>query len=580
MARRLLSGNEALAYGAWAAGLKVAAAYPGTPSTEVLETLARFPEVRAEWSTNEKVAYEVAYGAALGGVRSLVAMKHVGLNVAADPFFSSAYAGVNAGFVVIVADDPGMHSSQNEQDSRRHAKAARVPVLEPSDPAEAYLFVQRAFEISERFDLPVMVRMTTRVSHGKGVVEPGERQEVPPREYRKDMHKYVMVPANARVRHRILEEEKLPALRRFSDTLDLHRLEPGDPEKLAFVTSGVAYHYVREVFPDHAVLKLGLSWPLPERLLAEFFGTYPRVMVVEEGDPVIEEELKALGYSVEGKNRLPRYGEMDPSLLRARILGSELPHPEPRKAVSRPPALCPGCPYTGVFWSLSLLKKPVMGDIGCYTLGALPPFQAMDTTIDMGASIPMAFGMEKAGRQAVAVIGDSTFFHSGVAGLIDLVYNRGHSTVIILENNTTGMTGHQGHPGSGKALQDHGHRVDVEQLVRAIGVEHVQVVDPHDLKATKRAISEAIRHEGPSVVIARRPCALIPEGRELYREEPVRWIDPEVCVGARCHSCLRVGCPAISVDKETGKPYIVDFLCVGCGVCEQTCPYDAIHPVD
>ena len=571
--RELLSGNESIAIGAWEAGVKVATAYPGTPSTEILETIARFKEVKAEWSTNEKVAYEVAYGSSVAGVRSMVSMKHVGLNVAADPLFTSAYAGVNAGFAVVVADDPGMHSSQNEQDSRRHAKAARIPVFEPSDPQEAHDLIKHAFEFSEQWDIPVMVRLTTRVSHTRAPVQIGERVSIPPKGFERDWRKYVMIPANARQRHKILEEKIQKMTEKISDYNWAYRFERGNSD-LAFITSGIAYLYLKDAFPNATVLKLNISYPLPIRVIAEFFKEYKNVFVVEEGDPVIEEELARLGYKVKGKPPLPRYGELSADVL-LEALGIKNPDGKPPvSAPLRPPALCPGCPHTGVFWALSLLKKSVMGDIGCYTLGALPPYQAMHTTIDMGASITMAFGAEKAGEDTVAVIGDSTFFHSGITGLIDIVHNNGNTTVIILDNRTTGMTGHQDHPGTGKTPQGEGHEIDIETLVKAIGVKHVVTIDPHDLKRTKRAIQEAIRYPGPSVVISKRPCALIPEGRTLYKDNPIYHVDAEKCVGEKCYSCLRVGCPAITVDS--GKAFIQATLCVGCGVCEQVCPYDAI----
>ncbi len=570
--RQFLSGNEALARGAWEAGVVVASAYPGTPSTEVLETLATFTDVKAEWSTNEKVAFEVAYGAAIGGVRALVSMKHVGLNVAADPLFTSAYAGVNAGFVIVVADDPGMYSSQNEQDSRHYARAARIPVLEPADPQEAHDFVLRAFELSEQWDLPVMIRLTTRVAHTRAPVVLGPRKSIAKRPFQKDWRKYVMIPANARRRHILLEEK----IARFRETIE------GSPwvdvwkkdGPVGVIVSGVAARYVQEVAPHFSLLKLNLSWPVPIQVIRSFAASFQKIFVVEEGDPFLETELRATGLPVHGKEVFPKTGELTPEIVRQGLLGTTLPHLQPMEVPGRPPALCTGCPHTGVFWALSLLKVPVTGDIGCYTLGALPPYQAMHTTIDMGASIPMAWGMEKAGERAVAVIGDSTFFHSGIPGLIDLVYNQGHGTVIILDNRTTGMTGHQGHPGTGQTPQGKGKEIDIEAVVRAIGVDHVWTVDPHDLKATKRAIQQALQTSEPSVVIARRPCALLPEGRALYRENPHRFVEVEKCVGERCFSCLRIGCPAITVRE--GRAWIDAVLCVGCGVCEQVCPYGAI----
>ncbi len=583
MTKLLLSGNEAAAHGAYEAGVHVAAAYPGTPSTEILETIAKFPEVDAEWSPNEKVAFEVALGAAIAGARAMVSMKHVGLNVAADPFFSASYTGVNGGLVVITADDPGMHSSQNEQDNRRYGKFAKVPVIEPSDPQEVYEFIQKAFDISEEFDTPVLFRLTTRISHTKGVVvASGERKEVPVKPYKKDIEKYVIIPSHARKRHYVVEE-RTEKLREFANRTELNRIEWRDTD-LGIITDSVAYQYAREVFPNASILKLGLVWPFPVELAREFRDKVKRLYVIEELEPFIEEELRFYGIHVDvGKDKVPMIEELTPSRVRVALTGVELPHPEPQKSVIRPPALCPGCPHTGVFFNLAKLRAHVTGDIGCYTLGVLPPLSAMDTTICMGASVGNAFGFEKAqgkkfAKKTVGVIGDSTFLHNGITGLIDIVYNKGISTIVILDNRTTAMTGHQPHPATGKTAKgEETQSIDFEKLVRAIGINHVTKVDPHDLKATYKALKNAMEAEEPAVVIAERACALLPEERKAAAKRPKKYIDAEACRGDKCHLCLRLGCPAIGVDENL-KAKIDPLLCVGCELCIQTCPFDAIHP--
>jgi len=575
----ILSGNEAVARGAWEAGVKIATAYPGTPSTEILENAAKYEEIDAQWSPNEKVAFEVALGAAIAGARSMVSMKHVGLNVAADPFFSSSYTGVNAGFVVISCDDPGMHSSQNEQDNRRYAKFAKVPVIEPSDSQEAHDFIKKAFEISEKFDTPVLFRMTTRLSHTKTVVEIGERIEVPLKDYKKTPEKYIILPAHARKRH-VVVEERIKALRAYASKCELNRMEINDTS-LGIVTSGISYQYAKEVFPDASFLKLGLSWPFPEELFREFYEKVDKVIVIEENEPFLEEEIKFLGYAdVEGKKYIPLCGELNPGIVRRGVLGEELPHPEEVKSVKRPPALCPGCPHTGIFYNLWRLKLNVTGDIGCYTLGALPPYNAMDTTICMGASIPNAFGFEKArgkdfAKKTVAVIGDSTFLHTGIPGLMDIVYNRGISTVIIMDNRITAMTGHQDHPGTGRTAKGEPTvQIDMAEVVKALGVKKVYKVDPHKLRETRNVIREAIASDEPAVIISERPCALLPEERKQHAKRPKRKVDPEKCKGEKCLGCIKLGCPAISM-KE-GKAYISPLLCVGCDLCIQVCPFGAI----
>ncbi|MEO0275280.1 MAG: indolepyruvate ferredoxin oxidoreductase subunit alpha [candidate division WOR-3 bacterium] len=575
----LLSGNEALARGAWEAGLKVACAYPGTPSTEILENLAKYPEIDAEWSPNEKVAFEVAFGAAIAGARSIVSMKHVGLNVAADPFFSSAYTGVKGGFVIVTCDDPGMHSSQNEQDNRRYAKFAKVPLIEPSDAQEAHDFVKIAFEISEEFEIPVLFRMTTRISHTKGVVKVGEREEVPLKNYSKNIQQFVVLPAHAKIRHSILEE-KLLKLKRFSSETSLNRIEKGKNE-FGIVTSGISYNYAKEVFPEAWILKLGMPFPFPEELFKEFIKNVKKVIVVEENEPFIEEEIKILGYNVEGKKYIPLCDELSPEIVRKSLKNEELPHPEPLKSVRRPPQLCPGCPHTGVFYTLSKLKAVVTGDIGCYTLGALPPHNAMDTCICMGASIGNAFGFEKAlgkkfSKRLVAVIGDSTFIHSGITGLIDIAYNKGSVTVIILDNRTTAMTGHQNHPGTGiTAKGEKTKEINLVELARACGIEEVYEINPYDLKNTLKTIKNAMESEKPAVVISKAPCALLKEARERFKREKKRKVIEEKCLGEKCKACIRLGCPAISM--VNGKAFISSLLCVGCGLCSQVCPVEAIE---
>jgi indolepyruvate ferredoxin oxidoreductase alpha subunit len=570
-------GNEAIAQGAWEAGATVAAAYPGTPSTEILEFFARYPQVYAEWAPNEKVALEVGAGASLGGARTLVAMKHVGVNVAADPLFTLSYTGVNAGLVLISADDPGMHSSQNEQDNRGYGRFAKLPVLEPSDSQEARDFVKLAFELSERFDTPVMVRLTTRIAHSQSLVEVGEREAVELKPYAKDAAKYVMLPGNARLRH-LEVEKRMAALREFADDTALNRIEWGTRER-GIVTSGAAYQYVREVMPDASVLKLGLVNPLPERLVREFAAGVGELVVVEELEPVIEEQLRAWGLAARGKDLLPRTGEFSPELLAERLLGRA---PTPAYSVSavippRPPLMCPGCPHRGVFYTLGRMHLTVCGDIGCYTLGALKPLAAMDTTICMGASIGAALGMEKArgpewAQKTVAVIGDSTFVHSGITPLIDVVYNGGATTVLILDNGTTAMTGHQQHPATGRTLAGaEAPRLDLEQVCRAVGVRRVRQVDPLDLAGVEAALKEELAVREPSVIIARRPCALLPEaalGQRTFR------IDPDKCKG--CKLCVRLGCTGVSWDEETRLASINPDLCVGCGLCLQVCKLDAV----
>ena len=543
---RLLSGNEAIARGAYEAGVKVAAAYPGTPSTEILEYLAEYEGPHAEWAPNEKVAVEVALGASMAGARAMAVMKHVGVNVAADPIFTASYTGVKGGLVIVTADDPEMHSSQNEQDNRHYAIAAKIPMLEPSDSAEAKAYTRLAFSLSERFDVPVFLRTTTRVSHATGAVVLGDVEPpAVPLGFVEEPAKWVMLPVNARKRH-VLVEARMRALREFAETFEGNRIEWGD-RSLGIITAGVAYQYVREAFPDASVLKLGLAHPLPERLVRAFAAGVKRLIVVEELDPIIETHVKALGIPVEGKDRIPLLGELNPRIVRQAISGEAAPVRELAIVPNRPPKLCAGCPHRSLFFALNKCKVTVTGDIGCYTLSALPPLKSMDTCVCMGASIGTAFGMERALGEAargkvVAVIGDSTFVHSGITGLINVVYNRGFSTVIILDNGTTAMTGAQDHPGTGKTLQaEPAHRLDLAALCRAIGVEHVYTVNPHDQETTEAVLRREINRDAPSVVIARASCVLLPEHRAERR--PALEVVEELCNG--CKACGKLGCPAI-----------------------------------
>jgi len=567
----LLSGNEAVARGAYEAGARFAAAYPGTPSTEILEEIASsYPDIYSEWSVNEKVALEVAIGASLGGIRALVAMKHVGLNVAADPLMTSSYTGVNGGLVIVSADDPGMHSSQNEQDNRFYAKFANVPMLEPADSQEAKDFTRMAFDISEEFDTPVIIRMTTRICHGRSRVELGERMEPGPVGYAKDERKYVMIPAYARARHTEVEKRRL-RLERFSESTELNRVEFNDVS-IGIISSGVAYQYAREVYPEASFLKLGVTNPLPRGKIMEFAGRVKRLIVVEELEPFLEDQIRALGVDVIGKEKVPRVGELSPELLRSALEGHGSPSPV-SDIPPRPPVMCPGCPHRGVFHVLRKLKMIVTGDIGCYTLSVLPPLRTMDTCICMGASIGAALGLERAlgdesSRRTVAVLGDSTFVHSGITGLVNAVYNRSNSTVIILDNRTTAMTGHQDNPGTGRTLRgERTKRLDFIRLSKAIGVKNVYKVDPYDLAETEDAIREATSRPGASVVVAERECALLSRAGSGTSE-----VDSELCVG--CGLCLKLGCPAIGSDGDKAK--IDPILCYGCGVCSQVCPKGAI----
>ena len=571
----LLSGNEAIARGAWEAGVTIGVGYPGTPSTETLETFVKLPDVYAEWAPNEKVALEVAAGVSLGGARVLVTMKHVGLNVAADPLFTLAYTGVRGGLVILVADDPGMHSSQNEQDTRNYARFARVPVLEPADSNEALAFTKQAFEISERFDIPVIVRSTTRISHSKGLVELHDRvTPTVPGEYESDPAKWVMMPAMAR-RRRLDLDDRISALSEFAEDTPLNRVEVGDTS-VGIVTSGVCYEYVREALPEASVFKVGVGFPLPAKKLAEFAQSVDRLVVVEEADPYLESSLRSMGVEV-SELGIPRTGELSPAEI-AKAFGQSVP--EMREAIDdlpgRPPLMCPGCPHRGAYYAMRKIKAIVTGDIGCYTLGALPPLSSMDSCVCMGASIGMAHGMEIASRLGeidrpiVAVIGDSTFAHSGITGLADIAYNGGAATVAILDNRITAMTGHQGNPLNGQTLMGTQSReLNIEGLCSALGIERVRTVNPHDLRASVEALREETAYDGLSVIVFKAPCALL-----IREKESPYSVDDEAC--AACGLCVKLGCPAISKTR-TGKAEIDVTICVGCGQCEQVCRYDAIQ---
>ena len=573
--KQLMLGNDAVARGLYESGCTVVSSYPGTPSTEITEAVATYPEVYAEWAPNEKVATEVAIGASIGGARSFCAMKHVGLNVAADPLFTSTYTGVNGGLIIAVADDPGMHSSQNEQDSRHYAIAAKLPMVEPADSQECKDFVKAAYEISEKYDTPVLFRLSTRISHSQSAVELLEREEVPLKEYKKDPGKYVMAPANAKKRH-VVVEERMQALKELAETTGLNRVEDADSD-IGIITSGISYQYTKEAVGDKAgVLKLGLVNPLPVKLIEEFVKKYKTIYVAEELDPIIETHVKCLGISCHGKDVFPLIGELSQRIVAKVLLGKENPFDTFEEDVPiRPPVMCPGCPHRGVFYVLHKLGVMVSGDIGCYTLGASAPLFAVDSTVCMGASISGLHGFNKArgldsAKNSVAVIGDSTFMHSGITGLIDITYNEGVSTVIVMDNSITGMTGHQQNPTTGKTLKgDIVEKVSIEKICEAAGVKRIRVVDPFDMKETERVIKEELAAEEPSVIITRRPCALL---KYVKHEKPLI-VDRDKCKS--CKMCLKIGCPAISI--QDGKASIDETLCVGCNLCKSLCPFDAIQ---
>ncbi len=572
--KQLMLGNAAVARGLYEAGCGVASSYPGTPSTEITEEAAKYDEIYCEWAPNEKVALEVAFGAAVAGKRSFCGMKHVGLNVAADPLFTISYTGVNAGMIIGVADDAGMHSSQNEQDSRHYAIAAKVPMLEPSDSAEALEFTKTAYEISEKYDTPVFLKMCTRVAHSQSIVETSERVELPLKEYKKDIAKYVMMPANAKRRHPVVEQRTRDLIA-YAETTPLNRVEMGDT-KLGIITSSTSYQYVKEVYGETAsVLKLGMINPLPEKLILDFASKVEKLVIIEELDDIIETHCKKLGLTVTGKNVFPLEDEFSQNLI-AQKMG--LPVEEglalDENIPVRPPVMCAGCPHRGMFYTLSKNKCTVMGDIGCYTLGAVAPLSAIDVTACMGASISSIHGFNKArGAEAenrtVAVIGDSTFMHSGMTGLANIAYNMSNSTVIILDNSITGMTGHQQNPTTGYNIKgDPAGKIDLEALCRSMGFARVRVVDPYDLEACDQAVKEELAAAEPSVIISRRPCALL---KYVEVKPPVK-VCREDCKS--CRMCMKLGCPAISF-KE-GKAHIDETLCVGCGVCKQLCKFNAI----
>ena len=570
--KQIMLGNKAVARGLYEAGVCFISSYPGTPSTEVTEEAAKYDEIYCEWAPNEKVAMESAFGASLAGRRSFCAQKHVGLNVAADPLYTMSYTGVNAGMVIVVADDAGMHSSQNEQDSRHHAIASKVPMIEPSDSEEALEYTKLAYEISEKFDTPVLLKMCTRVAHSQSLVTVGERQ-VPDFPYEKDIAKYVMMPGNAKKRHPIVEE-RTRKLIKYAESCPLNRVEMGGTE-IGIITCSTSYQYVKEVFGDSvSVLKLGMTNPLPEKLIKDFASKVDKLFVVEELDPIIENHVKALGLTVTGKELLPVCDEFSQNLI-AKAFGKDTAD---SFALSdnipmRPPVMCAGCPHRGLFYTLKKNNCTVLGDIGCYTLGAVPPLGAIEMTLCMGASIGAVHGFNKVrGKESegktVAVIGDSTFMHSGMTGLANVAYNQSNSTIIIVDNSITGMTGHQQNPTTGYNIKgDPAGKIDLEALCRAMGFERVRVVDPYNLKQCDEVLKEELSVEAPSVIISRRPCALL----KYVKHNPPLSVNTDKCVG--CKSCMKIGCPAISM--KNGKATIDNTLCVGCNVCSQLCPVGA-----
>lgn len=573
--KKILLGNEAIARGAYEAGVRVSAAYPGTPSTEISESIAQYDQIYAEWSPNEKVAAEVAVGASIAGVRAMCSMKHVGVNVASDPLFTAAYTGVGGGMVVVAADDPGMYSSQNEQDSRMIARAAMIPVLEPSDSAEAKEFTRLAFDLSEQYDTPIILRSTTRLSHSQGVVSLEERVEREPVPYRRNTAKYVMMPANAVKRH-VEVENRMKRLAEDACSLSVNRVEYRDLS-VGFITGGIPYQYVREAMPEASILKLGLVHPLPRKLIEEFASKVDRLYIFEELEPVIEEQVKSWGISkATGKELFTLQGEYSANMIRERVLGQKCEISAPAQVPARPPILCPGCPHRSVFSVLSRLKLHAAGDIGCYTLGALAPLNVIDTTICMGSSISTLHGMEKArGREYirdwVAVIGDSTFLHTGVNSLMNMVYNQSWGTVVILDNSTTGMTGHQEHAATGKTLKgDIVPAINIAQLCRSMGIQHVYEIGAFDLKGLEEAFLRETKREALSVIITKAPCVLLKGNSFPDKCIPI----PEKC--RKCGACLRPGCPALT-KNEDGTISVDETMCNGCGLCAQLCKFDAIE---
>lgn len=572
----IMLGNEAIARGAYEAGVKVSAAYPGTPSTEISENLVKYKDdLYCEWSPNEKVATEVAIGASVAGVRAMSCMKHVGFNVAADPAYTVSYMGVNGGLVIVVADDPGLYSSQNEQDTRMVARAAQLPVLEPSDSSEAKEFMKIAFDLSEKFDRPFVLRTTTRLAHSQGLVELCDREEVPDNPYEKNIRKTVMMPGNAKLRHVEIEKRNLE-LAEAANTLPINRVEMNDT-KIGVITSGIPYQYVKEALPNASVLKLGMVNPLPRKMIEDFASKVEKLYIVEELDPVIEEQVKSWGIKATGKEIFTVQGEYSANMLREAILGEELKLNAPAAAPGRPPILCPGCPHRSVYYVLNKLKMHAAGDIGCYTLGAVAPLSVVDTTICMGASISSLHGMEKAkGKEYiknwVAVIGDSTFLHTGVNSLMNMMYNKATGTVMILDNSTTGMTGHQDHAATGKTLQgEPTYAIDIPALCRAIGVKNVIEVNAFDIERLEKVIKEEVAKDEVSVIITKTPCVLLSKKKKpLYVEEP------DKC--KKCGMCMKPGCPAMTRNADK-TIHIDDTMCTGCGLCESLCKFDAIKLV-
>lgn len=576
--KRLMIGNEAVARGAYEAGVTVVSSYPGTPSTEITENIVKFNEIYVEWAPNEKVAAEVAIGASIGGARSMACMKHVGMNVMADPLFTVSYIGTNGGLVFCVADDPGMHSSQNEQDSRHYAKASKTVMLEPSDSRECKEFTKLAYEISEKFDTPAIIRLSTRVSHSQGLVEENERMETELKPYEKNIRKNVMMPANAKLRH-VIVEERMKALAEYAESCEINRLEENGGE-IGIITSGISYMYAKEALGDRVdYLKLGMVYPLPEKLIRDFAARHKTVYVIEELDPVFEEYCKSLGLEVIGKEKFTLLGEYTPSMIKKAMFNEE-----PAEFVTidedipvRPPVMCSGCPHRGTFYVLSKMGLTVSGDIGCYTLGAVAPLASVDTTVCMGASVSGAMGMAKArgaefNKKLVAVIGDSTFIHSGITGLIDIVYNKGNNTVIILDNSITGMTGHQDNPTTGYTIRkEPTTQVNLVALAKAIGVRRVEIVDPFDTDSFEKVLKTELEAEEPSVIIAQRPCALLKTVKYTGHCKVT-----DRC--KKCKKCMKLGCPAISV--KNGEVCIDKTQCNGCGLCVNVCPFGAIEKED
>jgi len=589
----LLSGNEAIARGAYEAGIHFAAAYPGTPSTEILENIGKHysDTIKCQWAPNEKVAVEVTIGAAFGGARSMAAMKHVGVNVAADPIFTLSETGVNGGFLLVSADDPGMHSSQNEQDNRRYAKFAKMALIEPSDSQEAKDFVKFAIDLSEKFDLPTLMKICTRISHSKTVVELCNRENVPIKDYEPNIKKRVVIPAHARVLHRTLEK-RLLELKDYASTVAINRLEEGDyirdGKKIGIMTSGIAYEYAKEVFPDATILKLGLTWPFPNKLAKKFYDIVDEIWIIEENEPFLEEEMTLAGFGDKitiGKNKIPLCGELNQEILRNVILGEKACTPDTNlgELPPRPPVLCPGCPHRGLFYLAQKMKLHGTTDIGCYTLGVLPPLNQGETCICMGASIGIAHGIGIAqgtefGKKLLAYIGDSTFMHSGMTGLANIAYNKANCVVCILDNSTTAMTGHQPHPGTGVTLTgEPTNKVDYEDIAKALGIQKVYKTDAYDLNDIEAALKDAIATEEPAVIVNQGRCILL--DIKKLKVTPFR-VDTEKCT--ECGICLKVGCPSISKDPTTNKAVIDEMLCAGnhCTICAQVCPFDAIGPAE